>query len=228
MTRSGRVGGARAPGRPLDSATQQDTPSTRVRALVMCAALTGLVACASPSIERTPPALEGTVLPLPTRADSSVTRTEPPIVQVRQFPSSAMVSVVGWTSDETAYGLRAEVSRTGDLVGGYRRGDHRLYLTPVYVSDMGGFSHAMLPPGALLRHMGASRDYDACGYGDSCSPRETIGIGIPDSVLRTHRDSLVVMFRRSSASDWTITLRRELIDAYLGAVDSVTAALRRK
>jgi len=138
------------------------------------------------------------------------------------------VSVVGWTSDETAYGLRAEVSRAGDLVGGYRRGDHRLYLTPVYVSDMGGFSHAMVSPGALLRHSGVSRDYDACPYGDSCSPRETIGIGIPDSVLRTHRDSLVVMFRRRDASDWTITVRRELIDAYLGAVDSVTAALRRK
>ena len=198
------------------------------RVLALSAALTGLVACALPSIGRTPPAVEGTVLPSPTGADSTAARAEPPIVQVRQFPSSARVSVVGWTSDETAYGLRAEVSRAGDLVGGYRRGDHRLYLTPVYVSDKGGFSHAMLPPGALLRRMGVSTDYDACRYGDSCSPRETIGIGIPDSVLRTHRDSLVVLFRRTSASDWTITLRRELIDAYLGAVDSVAATLRRK
>ena len=149
-----------------------------------------------------------------------------PIVQVRTFPNSAVVSVVAWDKSDAAFGLRTSVTRTGELIGGLRFGDHRLYLTPLYARDMGGFAYASVPPGRLLLGAGAESDVYSCFYGKDCSPMTTVGVRIPDSLLRADRDSLAIAFVPRVLEPWKITLRRELIDAYLARVDSVITESR--
>ncbi len=149
----------------------------------------------------------------------------PPIVQVRDFSRSSVVSVVAWESDDARVGLRSEVSRNGTLVGG-RRGDHVLYLTPFYVWYMGGFVHAIAEPGKPLLGTGAFSDAYNCFYGRPCTPMTTVGVRLPDSLLRARRDSLVVTFLPAGRDPWTVTLRRELIAAFLTTVDSVVAQMR--
>jgi hypothetical protein len=151
-----------------------------------------------------------------------------PVVQVRAFWRSSVVSIVAWDPDDPAFGLRTSVSRTGELVGGLRFGDHRLYMTPVYAHNMGGFKYAAVPVGHLLLETGSQGDPYSCFFGKECSPMVTVGVRVPDSLLRANRDSLVVTFYPQVQEPWTITLRRELIAAYLDEVDSVVAELRKK
>jgi hypothetical protein len=150
-----------------------------------------------------------------------------PVVQVREFWRSSVVSVVAWDPDDAAFGLRTSVTRTGDLVGGLRFGDHQLYMTPLYAQYMGGFKYATVTLGDFLLGTGAQRDPYSCFYGKHCSPMVTVGVRVPDSLLRANRDSLVVTFYPRVQEPWTITLRRELITAYLNKVDSVVAELRK-
>jgi hypothetical protein len=160
--------------------------------------------------------------------DTDTDVTAPPIVQVREFWRSATVSVVAWDKDDAAFGLRTAVTRNGTLVGGNRFGDHRLYMTPLLVQNMGGFAHAaVMPKKEVLLAVGTQRDSYSCFYGKQCSPMVTLGIRIPDSLLRANRDSLVVTFFPRVREPWTITLRRELITAYLEKVDLVIADMTR-
>jgi len=183
----------------------------------------GVAGCSLPVIGGGPsaatPALHGVAI--------DPAAVPPPVVQVREFWRSSVISVVAWDVDDAAFGLRASVSRTGELVGGRQFGDHRLYLTPLYARDMGGFKHASVTLGQPLLGEGTQRDSYSCFYGKECSPMVTFGVGIPDSILRANRDSLVVTFFPSVYEPWTITLRRELITAYLNKVDSVRADVRR-
>lgn len=149
----------------------------------------------------------------------------PPIVQVRDFRRSSVVSVVAWEADEARIGLRSEVSRNGTLVGG-RLGDHLLFLTPFYVWYMGGFAHAVAEPGKPLLGTRVRSDPYNCFLGSPCSPMTTVGVRLPDSLLRANRDSLVVTFLPGGRDPWAVVLRRELIAAYLMKVDSVVAAMR--
>lgn len=71
-----------------------------------------------------------------------------------------------------------------------------------------------------------SRDPFACYWG-KCSPFETMSVRIPDELLRSNRDSLDVTFLGHDNRKLVLTLRRDLIDAYLLAVDSVSAEMRR-
>ena len=148
----------------------------------------------------------------------------PPIVQVRDFSRSSVVSVVAWDADEARIGLRAEVSRNGTLVGG-RPGDHLLYMHPFYVWYMGGFVHATAEPGKPLLRTGFSDSLN-CFYGSYCSPMTVVGVRLPDSLLRAKRDSLIVTFLPGGRDPWIVTLRRELIAAYLTKVDSVVAQMK--
>lgn len=151
-----------------------------------------------------------------------------PIVQVRDYWHSAVVTVVAWDVDDPDFGIRTSITRTGKLVGGLRAGDHSLYMTPYLLRDMGGFAHAAVDPkkGELLRAGGGRDDY-ACYYGKTCSPMVTVGIRIPDSLLREHRDGLEVTFYPRVEDPWTLYLRRELISSYLIKVDSVVKAMRK-
>lgn len=174
------------------------------------------------------PTLGGRSTPAPSTLRAAATDTvtmAPPIVQVRDFRSSSVVSVLAWEADEARIGLRSEVSRKGTLVGG-RLGDHVLYLTPFYVWYMGGFAHAIAEPGKPLLGTGTLTDPYNCFYGRHCSPMTAIAVRLPDELLRAHRDSLVVTFLPSGRDAWAVTLRRELIAAFLSKVDSVVAEMR--
>jgi len=88
------------------------------------------------------------------------------------------------------------------------------------------FHLATVPP-RVLKMTGTSRDIYACYFG-SCSPFETLGVRIPDELLRANRDSVAVRFYGRGGRELIVTVRRDLIDAYLSSVDSVSAALRRR
>ena len=181
-----------------------------------------VVGCSLPIVGRAPSVVKSTV---PVVATDTAT-LGPPIVQVRDVWRSSVVSVVAWDVEDAAFGLRAAVNRNGTLVGGDRFGDHLLYITPFYAWYMGGFAHATAEPGKPLLRTGVLRDPDACFYGTQCSPMEIVGVRVPDALLRAHRDSLVVRFH-STRDPWMITLRRELIAAYLTTVDSVVAEVQK-
>lgn len=196
---------------------------------LVCTLIVARVAgCALPMIGgRTSPVKPTAVQAVAVQPAATDTVTlAPPIVQVRDFWRSSVVSVVAWDADDAFFGLRTEVSRNGTLVGGDRFGDHRLYLAPFHVWYMGGFAHATAEPGKPLLGTGWRSDPYNCFYGSRCSPMSTIGVRLPDSLLRAKRDSLVVTFLPRSRDPWTITLRRELIAAYLTKVDSVVAEMR--
>jgi hypothetical protein len=150
----------------------------------------------------------------------------PPVIQVREFPASATVTVVAWDADDPAVGLRGLLNRDGTLVGHDRHGDHQFYLSTIYASSQGGFVRAMVESQRVLLPVRAMRDYDACWRGAKCSPLEIVGVRMPDAILRGSRDSLVVSFYASRGANWSVAVRRELIDAYLRTVDSVGTALR--
>ena len=178
----------------------------------------GVVGCSLPMVGRAPAVVKSTE---PAVATDTVT-LGPPIVQVRDFWRSSVVSVFAWDVEDAAFGLRAGVSRNGTIVGGGRLNDHQLYMTPFYAWYMGGFAHATAEPGKPLLRTGWSGDPYACFYGSHCAPIDAVGVRIPDALLRAHRDSLVVTFH-ATRDPWTITLRRELIAAFLATVDSVVA-----
>jgi len=188
--------------------------------LIRSTLVVGVVGCALPMLGGSP------ATPAVALAVAGDTGAPPPVVQVRAFPKSSVVSVVAWDADDAAFGLRTSVTRTGELVSDDRFGDHRLYLTPLFVHEMGGFTHAAVTPGQLLLGTGWQRDEYACFYGKDCSPIVTLGVRVPDSLLRANRDSLVITFSRVG-DPWMLTLRRELIAAYLKSVDSVVAETRR-
>jgi hypothetical protein len=150
------------------------------------------------------------------------------IIQVRTYWGAPTITVVAWDEEDEYFGLRSTVTRTGELVGGNRRGDHQLYMSAMYGDNLGGFTKAaIMPQERKLASGGGGRDLYACFYGRSCSPTVTRSLSIPDSILRANRDSLVVTFFPREYEPWTITLHRELIDAYLHKVDSVVSLSRR-
>lgn len=158
---------------------------------------------------------------------------ESPVVQIREFPHSPTVSVVAWSPDETGYGLSAQLRRDGSLILG-----HQLYVSTYY---SGGFSltnvarmrnqwrvaQTVVPAKQLLLSTGVSRDPYHCYWGGECSPYEISGLLVSDDLLRANRDSVAVRLYSRGWEEMVITVHRPLIDAYLAAVDSVSAALRK-
>lgn len=162
-------------------------------------------------------------IPRYTAIGSSPDADEGPTVEVRDYGAEPTVAIVAWTTDETAYGLRSTLRRDGFLL----RGKHRLYISAYAVVER-SFRKAEGPT-QPLELFGYGRDIDNCRAGNAvCSPYLTFGAQIPDELLRANRDSMPVTFYATSGREITITLRRNLIDAYLGAVDSVTTALQAK
>lgn len=181
-----------------------------------------VVGCSLPIIGRGP----AVVKPAVQVAATDAATLAPPIVEVRDFSRASVVTVLAWDVGDAAFGLRNAINRNGTLVGGGRYGDHLLYMTPFYAWYMGGFVHATAEPGKPLLRTPVLRDPDSCLYGLHCSPMEFVGVRVPDALLRANRDSLVFTFD-ALRDPWTITLRRELIAAYLTTVDSVVAEMRK-
>jgi len=196
--------------------------SSRI-AFLLVVSVAGLSACAFPINRRNTLADEmGYDQPL----------VEAPVVQIREFPHSPTVSIVAWAPDEPGYGLSAQLRRDGSIVLG-----HQLYVSTYY---SGGFSltnvarmrhqwrvaQTVVPAKQLLLSTGVSRDPYHCHWGGECSPYEIRGLLVSDDLLRANRDSVAVRVYSRGWEEMVITVHRPLIDAYLAAVDSVSAALR--
>lgn len=190
-----------------------------LRALLSTAAVAVLVGCAPPLNLRTA-STQDVVVAQPTDTLGAI--PEPATVQVRYFSFSPVVSVVAWSPAEAGYGLRAWIRRDGSLIR-----DHRIYVSTYYEPAVRAYPHAAVPPRKLLM-TGIAHDVYACYFGDSCSPFESYGARIPDDLLRASTDSIAVTFYgRRGGPGLTVTVRRELIEAYLEKVDSVSVELRR-
>ena len=190
-------------------------PRTAIGALMFATSLAGMIGCAPPIL------LSATIAShvVAPATDDTIGQV-PATIELRYFRFSPTVSVVGWTDEDTGYGLRGTVRRDGSLVR-----DHRLFVSTWYVPDVRAFPHAVVPSGPL-KMIGVSRDTYHCYFGDKCSPYETFGARIPDKILRANRDSVAVTFYSSGGRKLIVTVQRNLIDAYLAAVDSVSTALR--
>jgi len=151
-----------------------------------------------------------------------------PVVQVRDFSNTPVVAIVAWDADNADVGLRTRVGRDGKDLGDARVGEHRLYLSSIFVDSHGGFAHAVAHDGKLLRTTSNARDVDACRLDNICSPRETVGLGVSDEWLRQNRDSVVVTLRPRTGQNWTIRIDGSVIKAYLNTIDSVSAAMKKK
>lgn len=185
---------------------------------------------------------------------ASLATSDTPLVQVRELPNGSTISIVAWNAGDATVGLRTRLRRDGSLLGEDRADEHRLYVSSSLVEAHGGFAfrdsterqgepfprprtrgssaqgqftlRATNYDGKLLRNAGNATDEDACRFGNVCSPKATIGLGLPDEWLRQHRDSIVVTMHARDGQNWTVRLDRPVIQAYLATIDSVSAALK--
>jgi len=189
---------------------------------LFCLALVGLIACAPSILPVTPSTATRIEVPPRPRGADSMRVPEPATIEVRYYAHSPTVTIVGWDPTETAYGLRAWLRRDGSLIR-----DHRLYVSTYYTPARPAFTRAVTPS-RPLELTGVSRDMFACVGGRPCSPPETFGALIPDALLRSNRDSIAVRFYNRAGRELVVVLHRDLIDAYLGRLDSVVAVMRTK
>ena len=124
-----------------------------------------------------------------------------PIVQVRDLPNAPSIDIVGWEPGEAQFGLRTRLRRDGTLLGA-GRGDHRLFLSTVFVDAKGGLNIANAHTGKVFRKMAEEKDVDACRFGNVCSPGETIGLAVDDAQRER-------MLRRMIGEDVGFTTRLE-------------------
>jgi hypothetical protein len=185
-------------------------------AVGLLALTAGLAACAQPLRLETVHERQVALVTV----DDTVTVTDTATVQVRFYKSAPTVSVVGWTNGDAGFGLRSSVRRDGSLVH-----DHRFYVSSYYDPAIRSYHIVSVPP-VQLERLGTSRDVFACYYG-KCSPFVTLGWRLTDEMLRGARDSLVVQFHGRQGREMSIAVPGTLIAAYLTAVDSVTASLRK-
>lgn len=148
--------------------------------------------------------------------------TEQSRVDVRYYRYAPSVTVIAWSDDEAAFGLRGTVRRDGSLVR-----DHRLYVSTYFEPGVRAYTRAAIGP-RKLQMAGVSRDRRPCWNYPACSPPESYAARIPDRLLRESRDSVAVMFYSLDGRHMVITVYRDVIDKYLATVDSVSAELQRK
>lgn len=218
----GLVWSAFFPPYPPTSPTPRRAPHMDSQcALVLANTLAWVAGCAPAILPVTPSS--ATRIEVPPRTDSlASTPAQPVTIEVRYYAHSPTVTIVGWDATESAYGLRAWLRRDGSLIIG-----HRLYVSTYYTAATPAFTRAATPT-RPLQLTGISHDVYSCVGGPPCSPPETFGAFIPDAVLRSDRDSLAVTFYDRANPKLPITIHRNVIDAYLGVLDSVVAVMRRK
>lgn len=149
-----------------------------------------------------------------------------PKIIVRDYWRAFSASVIGFTDDEEWQGLRAAVLRDGTVAY-----DHILFYNAYAVPnpqsfvkpEWYAFSNAN-NAGKELIYSGMRRDVNNCQGKKGCTPYKYYAARISDDVLRNSRDSLVVRVVSYGGYETTITMRGSLINTYLAAVDSVSAA----
>lgn len=143
-----------------------------------------------------------------------------PAVVVRDYWRSPAADVFGWDPEDAAFGLRAKVRTDGSLIR-----DHQLYVSVYEFINVREYYKAVAWS-KNLEFTGTTRDAHACDGEQGCTPYITVGLRIPDSLLRANRDSMVVTFYTRRGDETTFAMRRDVVDAYLATVDSLKAARR--
>ena len=156
----------------------------------------------------------------PTASVATSSRVPSPTVMVRDFPGSSSVTIIAWNPGSPAFGLRTDVPRKG---GTWRY--HWLYVATNSVPEremakVTGMNRS-------LRLQASTKDEQNCFGGKGCAPEEYFSARIPDDVLRANLDGVSVKFLTKSGNELEYTVRREVVDAYLVAVDSVRAAFKK-
>ena len=197
------------------------------RAIVLTAAIAAIVACAPP-IRLGPSLSRVRVVPATGTGESAISG-EPITVVARYYSFSPTVSIVAWDDEEIDYGLRAVVRRDGALVEG-----HQFYVSTYYFPDYRAFFRGnwyaftrSMELSRPLRFAGVFHDIHRCEGVSVCSPYETFNARIPDEFLKAGHDSLVLKLYSRNGHEEIFTLRRDMIDAYLEKVASVSEALRK-
>jgi hypothetical protein len=218
---------------------------TDVRALALAAALAGFTGCAFPVVGRLGSATRSDLAPSSATDLGRTDSVQPPVVEVREFRRSSIVSIVAWSPDEPDFGLNARLLRgDGSLIR-----DHRFYVSTYYLGDvpvsdprvytkpvvlgkparLHGVVETVTPAEQLVEVTGITHDDHACYYDvHTCTPFETFDVRVPDEMLRANRDSVAIRLYGRGGMEMIVTLRRDLIDPYLAKVDSVSASLRNK
>ena len=167
-----------------------------------------------------------TAVALATIALSAFTMFATPVVQVRDYPHDPSVVVVAWQPSESNWGLRSSVRRDGRL-----ENDHWFYVSTIYLGNIATprFVNMFEPKTRNVEAISNPNDTHFCNESNVCSPKAYMAARIPDNILRTHPDSIVLRFPSSRASDGVVdvTIRRDLIDPYLATVDSVVASFKK-
>lgn len=198
--------------------------------VILAAALAGGVACAPPISLNVAPNRARVASAASAGTIDGIASADTPTVVVRYYSFSPTVAVVGWDAEQGAYGLRATVRRDGSLVE-----DHQFFVSTYYFVDYRPFIranwHAFTQAMELARPLvftGLSRDVHHCEGDNHCSAYETLNARIPGEFLRASRDSIVVKLHGRGGREESITLHREMIDAYLEKLATVSAALQGK
>jgi len=191
---------------------------TGFRAIAMAAALAMLVIGARPTAGRTvSPATDsvaatvGSRLALPQGGN---------VIQVRDVSSAPIVEIVAWSASNPGFGVRTWVRRSGGSPDRY----HRLWGN----IDFGPNGRDVATAKGLNRplQVSSATDTQNCMAG-TCSPASTFGARLPDAPLRAAKEDVAVAFVTNGGNEFTISLRRGLLDAYLATVDSVITALKK-
>jgi hypothetical protein len=144
-------------------------------------------------------------------------------IEVRHYAHSPTVAILAWETPQALYGLEALVRRDGSLI----RDRHRLFVSAYYTAAPPLFTKAVT--GAqVLRLTRIAEDPYWCIGGTPCLPPETFGALIPDSFLRSHPDSIPVMFYGDAGRTLPITLHGDLIRAYVSTIDSIVTVMHQK
>ncbi len=140
------------------------------------------------------------------------------VIQIRDFEKASIVEIVAWSATTPQFGLRTFVRRNG-TPDRY----HRLWVNSAYpaISDASNAQGLNRPLPVT-----SARDDQNCLNGQ-CAPTSTVGARIPNDALRKETGDVAVKFITSSSAEIVFTARRPLVTAYLAAVDSVVAALKK-
>lgn len=162
--------------------------------------------------------------------ESADSRSEAARVVVRDYWRAFKSDVVGWADNEQWQGLRGAVLRDGVIAY-----DHVLFYSAYAVPNLDAFKKPEWfafsnadNKGKELIFNGMRADIFNCQGTKGCSPYVYFSARVPDAVLRSSQDSLVVRVVAYGGYETTISLRGDLIRSYLAVVDSVSANRKMK
>jgi hypothetical protein len=148
-------------------------------------------------------------------------------VQIEETQFEPTVRVLGLTarqndSPQNVYYLRSWVAKKDGRV------DHQLYVHDVYKGDWKFWERANADDATALNVVSIDQHVGTCTGAVGCELKETFGVDISESMLRSHPNGFPVKVYAQRGGDMIITLSPQQISAQLAATDSIAARYRPK